>query len=301
MPPTIADFISEDLRVSIRDARPLPSPLSLAQLAGHYNVSLTPVRQATQALVEEGVLTRLPNGRLSIRERTEYAEKEMPPAAPESDGEESTALLPPTPDLDDALIGEIIARSLHGDDEYLREEAWAKRCDVGRTTLRAAFNRLAGKGLLVHVPRRGWRVRGFDADDLQAYLTIRETLELAALDLARPHLDPADLHAMRQANALESSNTPALLNNDLHGYLIAKSGNRYLQDFFQQHGVYYAALFDYAAPETHVMDAMARQHQHILDALLAQDWETARQGLSEHIRAQYPIVQQLLTRLSTGA
>jgi hypothetical protein len=42
---------------------------------------------------------------------------------------------------------------------------------------------------------------------------------------------------------------------------------------------------------------MARQHRKILRTLLAQDWPQARRELARHIRAQRPIVGDLLKRI----
>ena len=197
------------------------------------------------------------------------------------------------------LTREIIQRSLRGDADYLREEATAQRIDVGRTALRQFFSRLAGKGLLEHVPRCGWRVRAFSAVDLAAYLEVRETLELKALDLARPRLVPEDLRRMLSGN-LPASGQQARLDNQLHAYLIEKAENRYLADFFERHGLYYTTLFDHAAPAAKVVAEMARQHRTILRALLEKDWPRARRALSHHIRSQQPIIEKLLAQLKAG-
>jgi DNA-binding GntR family transcriptional regulator len=166
---------------------------------------------------------------------------------------------------------------------------------VGRTAIRQALNRLAGQGLVVHVPRCGWRVRPFDAADLCAYLEVRESLELKALDLARPHLVAADLERMRAGN-IADARSPRL-DNDLHRYLVEKAGNPYIRDFFDRHGGYYTALLDYAAPGTRVVTEMAGQHRAILEALIDRDWLLARRLLAHHIRAQQPIVEELMRRI----
>ena len=67
------------------------------------------------------------------------------------------------------------------------------------------------------------------------------------------------------------------------------------EDFFPQSIVqYYQALFDHAAPATSVVARMARQHRDILRALIARDWASARQALSEHIRSQQEVVGSLM-------
>jgi DNA-binding GntR family transcriptional regulator len=200
-------------------------------------------------------------------------------------------------ELEAALASEMIARSLRRESEYVREEATALRYGLGRTAIRQALARLAGRGLVVHVPRCGWRVRPFDLADLEEYLEVREVLELKALDLARPHLIAADLQRMLLGNAPRAGRNPRLDNN-LHRYLIDKAANAYISDFFDRHGAYYTTVFDFAAPETRVVVEMARQHCAILRALIDRDWTRARQALSQHIRGQRPIVKELMLHLA---
>lgn len=279
---SITNFIKHDLRARLATGVGLPGKLTLAALSKHYQVSLTPVRLAVGALIDEQALLKQANGRIALN-----------PGAPVP----AALLLPPRPALAQhvatTLAAEIIRQSLRGEAEYLREEATAERFGMGRTALRQVLNRLAHQGLIEHLPRRGWRVRPFDEAEMVAYLQVREGLELKALDLARPHLDPADLQRMLRGNR---GKTPRL-DNDLHDYLIARSGNRYIREFFDRHGIYYATLFNYAAPAANVVQAMARQHRSILRALLARDWKGARRALAHHIRAQRPVVRRLLQQL----
>src|SRR5277367_398275 len=130
---------------------------------------------------------------------------------------------------------------------------------------------------------------------MAAYLEVREVLERRALSLARQHLVEADLRRMVAGNAPRADGPR--IDDSLHGYLVEKSGNAYLREFFDRYGAYYATLLNFAAPETHVVAAMARQHRKILRALLSKDWPRARRELARHIRAQRPIVRDLLQRI----
>jgi DNA-binding GntR family transcriptional regulator len=203
--------------------------------------------------------------------------------------------LPEPPiDLEASLTAEVIRLSLAGRAVHLREEATAARFGVGRSALRQALGRLAGKGLIEYLPRRGWRVRAFDEADLRAYLAARECLELKALDLAMPQLDRADLEAMLHGN--EPGAEGPRLDNQLHRHLVEKAGNPYIRDFFERHGLYFTTLLDFAAPEAAAVARMAGQHRAILVALLAGDRRAARRELARHIRAQLPVLRRLLRR-----
>lgn len=285
MPDTITTFIKQDLKARLRAGNGLPAKLTLSALSEHYQVSLTPVRLAVRELVDEQVLLKQSNGRMTLNPEAE-GESEVPPVPPHA----------PARDVEATLAAEIIRLSLQGRAEPLREEVTADRFGIGRTVLRQVLSRLEGLGLIEHLPRRGWRVRPFDESEMVAYLQVREGLELKALDLARPHLDPVELRRMLRGNRRGAPR----IDNDLHRYLVQKAGNRYIREFFERHGIYFATLFDFAAPETNVARTMARQHRTILRALLARDWKAARKALAHHIRSQRPVIRRLLQKIGRG-
>jgi len=286
----LADRIFEDLCARLETGVGPPCRLTFSALASHYRVSLTPVRTAVKRLVGEGHLVTLDNGRLCVsdnlptRRRTKKAQLSEPP-----------------PDHEAVIRSEIIRLSLIGDSRYLREDAAAAKYGIGRTVLRPIFSRLAGQGLLEHVPRCGWRVRAFDTKDLCDFIVVREALELAALDQARRKLEKPVLRQFLEGNRVGAEIGLGGLNNNLHSYWIHRSENRYIIDFFARQAVYYTTLFDFAAPEAHVIAEMAAQHCDILQTLIDDRWTAAKKALVGHIRDQQPIVQKLLEQIQQGA
>lgn len=281
---TLTHYVEEDLRRRIQSGQDLPHHLTLASLSRHYGVSFAPVRSALDTLIQEGLICKKENnGRIEVNsDKVGTRGSYEPVASPLKSG-----------DWDRILIKEVMLASLSGTATYLREEALAHRHNTGRSVIRSTFSRFAGAGLIEHVPRRGWRVRPLNLEDMRAYLQVRETLELKALDLAKPHLVREDLEQMLAAN---QSGDMAALDNRLHEYIIEKSGNHYIRDFFHQHvAAYYRTLFDYAAPETSVVVEMVAQHRRILDALIARAWTRARLALTEHIQSQERVLGRLLT------
>ena len=289
MSETITDFIKQDLRARLGRDAGLPTRLTLHALAAHYQVSTTPVRLALRDLIDERILSKEDNGQLRVNPGTR--------AAPSRDDEiELPVRAFQATEVEQALVQEILRTSLSGREEYLREEVTAERFGIGRTLLRQVLGRLAGKGLIQHLPNRGWLVHRYDETEMTAYLQVRESLELKALELARANLVPADLKRMLAGNRPADGSPAERLDNDLHRYLVEKSGNRFIRDFFERNGVFYEALFAFAAPEANAVRAMAKQHRGILRALLTQDWPKARKALAQHIRSQRPIVKRLLGR-----
>ncbi len=278
---TLAEYIRTDLRSRILGGR-APARLTLRDLAEEYGVSFTPVREAVAALLREDLLRKLGNRRLAVA----AARRRRRAPAP-----------PPPRDWTSTIARDVMRRSLLGEAAFLREEATAEKLGIGRTLLRQVFSRLAGAGLLEHVPRRGWRVRPFREEELDAYLEVREVLELKALDLARPRLVRADLERILRENGCRGG--AWRVDTELHPYLVEKSGNRYLRDFFGRHGAYFTTLFYYAALGASVVEEMARQHRRILEALIAGRWARARRALASHIRDQRPVLRKMRKRLAS--
>ena len=70
----------------------------------------------------------------------------------------------------------------------LREAKLAKEWGISRTPLREAIREAAAMGLLELRPNRMPVIRQLTADDVAKLYTVRETLELLALDLAHQQL-----------------------------------------------------------------------------------------------------------------
>jgi DNA-binding GntR family transcriptional regulator len=282
---TLAEQIEDELKTHVLSGSSPPYPLTLSGIAGYYGVSLMPVRAAVDALVEGRYLLRQDNRRLVInRQRASRKAPCRPPERP-------TAASP-----EEKIAKKVIHLSLLGHETFLREEAAALRFGIGRTVVRRIFSRLAGQRILEHVPRRGWRVRPFREQDMHDYLEVREALELRALELARPRFEEQRLRELLAANTPQDGRPR--LDNRLHQYWIHLAGNRYLREFFVENGVYYQALFDRAVFNDHIVARRAAEHRRILKAILAQDWQAARDALSHHIRGQRAHVARMFRQLS---
>ena len=280
----ITNYIKGDLSARLKSGRELPTPLTIGAIAEHYKVSFTPVRSATAELIDEGLLRKGPNRRLIVNSPLEDQAAPHPrPPLPE-----------PPRDPVAEVSNDLIKLCLRGEPVDLREEATAAKYGISRSAIRNIFHRLAGEGVLDHVPRRGWRLRPFSREDLQAYVEVREVLELKALELARPKLRKADLERMLDANRLPATDDePPRIDETLHEYLIDLSGNAYLRDFFERQGRYYRMLFEWEDHDRATAIETARQHREILSALLREDWPGAREALSKHILENHPILSQM--------
>jgi DNA-binding GntR family transcriptional regulator len=289
MSSTVTQTIEQDLARQIKTRKTLPFKLTLGAIAKHYTVSLTPIRQVVEELIGQDILLRKPNGRL---------ERTAPPTVDydHNQGEFAERPINLNSDLDQLLTNDIVQLSLLNHEQYLREEATAKKYNTGRTVMRQVLSRLAGVGMIEHVPRCGWKVRTFREKDMLDYLQTRELLELKALSLARPRFVKSELLQLLNGNVAGDITSSSQLDNDLHAYWIDRCDNWYIQDFFQRHGAFFTALFDFAALGDEIKAVMAQEHRDILECLLIDDWQGAEQALIKHIQDQVKNVLKLMSK-----
>lgn len=281
---TLTKYIKADLIARLSRDELSPDALTLAALSDHYQVSVTPIYHAINELIEEGYLYREKNRRLCVNQEkmsdAQTAAKSPQPAPPE--------------DHFKRITDDLLTLSLNGESVFLREMASAKKYDISRTSLRNIFNRLAGDGMLEHVPRRGWKLRSFNQHDLDAFIEVRVVLELKALDLAKESLDKGVLQKILDGNQVPGTDEePLQIDNSLHEYLIKQSDNYYIISFFDRHGRYFDLLFLWESNDRDAAIQEIQQHQRILTALINEDWTTAREELEFHLRSNHPVLSQL--------
>jgi DNA-binding GntR family transcriptional regulator len=273
---SIATFIKQDIIASICSGEIGSDRLTLDALSKRYRVSLTPVRAVVRELIEEKYLEKGGNGRLAVRVDVIGG----PASAPQE----------PT-DWGQVIANDLIKVSMGGEPVLLHEETTAEKYGISRSSIRQVFHKLAGRGILEHLPRRGWQLRAFRQANLDAYIDMRVTLELKAFDLAWPRLVDEELQVILDGNRLPAHpNDRPVVDNSLHAYLIEKSKDPFIADFFDRHGKYYDALFEWEDLDRDAQVQEVRNHREILQALLRRDRPAAEHALENHIRNNHPIL-----------
>lgn len=279
---TWSGFISQDLRARICQGAELPQPLTLHGLARHYRVSISPVQVAVDELVSQGFLKKTPAGRLRV-----------PPVSDDLKARSGDSTPPEPPkDFYRLISDDLVLLSLQGRSDFLREKQTAQKYGLSGTRLRQIFSRLAGEGLIEHVPRQGWRIHPFRQEEMLAFIQVREAMELLAMDLARPRLqDRQELLNLRDLNI--RSATEPLAHEGLHQILLERADNVYIREFFARQGSYFRVLTRWESQNKTAELEAAQQHWDILDAMAGGDWDLARKRLSFHIRENYPILKKI--------
>jgi DNA-binding GntR family transcriptional regulator len=286
----LSNYIKDDLRLRIQSGAGLPCNLTLTGLSDFYRVSPMPVRTAISALISERFLHQEDNGRFAINPMKLGSKKAV---------KEHRSIAPPT-DWYKVIADDVIRQGLRGRSTPMRIAATADRFAIGRTLVNGIFHRLAGAGLLIHTPRCGWAVRPYRETDLDAYIDVRETLELRALALTQSRLESAELLKLLEKNKPGEGGIRTRFDNGLHRYWIELARNRYIQDFFDRHGAYYDALLAYAALGDPLLAELARQHRTILEALISKKWRHANEALVEDIRRLRPILKDTIQSLEAS-
>ena len=284
----LSSRIQNDLSAQL-SSNSLSIPLTIDGLSQHYGVSYTPIRKALTGLIEEGLVRKKGNGRL---EPIEIQNKEKY----ESSGFDIKDL--PDPSIE--ITRELVELSLSGKEIFIREESTARKHGLSRSSLRQILLKLAGEGLILHIPRRGWQVKPFRQEDLQSFIEVREVMELKALELAQSKLSkPEAKHRLQEIKAsnqiLKNRKVKVRIDNSLHQYLLELAGNPYLDDFFERHGKYYSILFEWEGGNQNAAIQAVHQHHAIIDALIDEDWALASTELSEHLRTNHPVLQEIRT------
>ena len=276
----ITEFIEEDLKLRIDSGNNIPKSLTLNNLSDFYEVSLTPVRIAVNQLIDQKYIIKQENGRLSINAKKAGKSRLKAKETIE------------TPAVDELILDDIIIESLSDETVFLREEACAERFNVGRTAMRGIFSRLAAHGVLRHVPRCGWEVHSYSNEDMCAFLDVRELMEVKALQLSKNKTDESIIKDLIKKN--KPTKRKLKMDDGLHNYFIDCSGNSYIKDFFERQGLYWSALFNYAAPRTEMVKVMAEEHCEILESVLNGHFTQAKKVLTQHIRSQKAIIAELI-------
>lgn len=188
-----------------------------------------------------------------------------------------------------ALEADIDAgRLLPGDP--LDERKLAERFEVSRTPVREAIQQLGAVGLLRVVPRQGVYVARMSLAELRAMFELLAELEGACAKLAARRIDEPWRSQVREANARCTAAAAkgdvagySQANVDFHEALYEGCRNAYLADqvraIRRRTQIYRTNAFQLPGR----MQDSAREHERILQAVLAGDPLAAQKHMVEHI------------------
>jgi GntR family transcriptional regulator of vanillate catabolism len=178
-------------------------------------------------------------------------------------------------------LRDLVLRGTFRTDVKLPEARVAELLDVSRTPARLAMAALERDGLLVRLPRRGFRVRSFSLDEVVAAIEVRGELEAVAARLVAEKGLEASFEARMQACIARAEALLALpvleaaqrrdwcdMNSAFHAALVEASGVRPLSAAYAQVNLVPLAsprdtIFNVAEPELGHRQLMVAHEDHV--------------------------------------
>lgn len=201
--------------------------------------------------------------------------------------------------LNSRLFDALRADILHGrlpPGQRLKASALATSHEVSLNVIREALNRLAGEGLVDFEPQLGFAVRRLSVEDLQDLVEQRIALESMALRrcIQRASVEwqsevLAAHHRLSCTPMLEPGSAANLnpqwlaRHEDFHSTVLIGCGSKRLYQMTRQMAeaaeIYHRALLPVADSEAE----MAKEHQDLLEVILAGDADRAIEILGSHL------------------
>jgi DNA-binding GntR family transcriptional regulator len=171
------------------------------------------------------------------------------------------------------------------------------RFSVSQSVVREASTRLAGHGLVVATPQRGFRVRRLSVEDIVGLTEARVAIESIALRLAIERGDVlwetkiVAAHHLLECTPLVDDNGKyreawGLRHRDFHQALIAGCNNARLQEVvLRLHDSVDLYRRWWSVLATDRSGDLAAEHRQLMDLTLARNADAAIEALADHIKS----------------
>jgi len=206
----------------------------------------------------------------------------------------------PEPKSQDASQGQdAYARLLEGiragnlrPGDRLTETDLATRLGISRTPVREAIRALEIDGLVIHTPRVGATIRALNSAEITELYEMRAVLEGTAARFAARAAYKSEVAELQDINqemtaALGNPAELSTLNARFHVVLLNAARNRFLVRSMQSIQKTLLILGPSTLEETDRAEAALREHQAIIDALVAHDEDAAEAAMRTHIEAAH--------------
>ena len=280
------------LKSMIEDGRIRPGERLLeVKVADAFDVSRSPARATLQALCRERLVRKAPgrgylvSGLAAVQARGRLATLDAVAIQPAPLWERVYA------EVELHLETHVLFRSVR-----LTEEKLAEHFGVSRTVARDVLARMNGVGLVGKDANGRWVAERVTPSRILHLYELRWLLEPAALRQAAPLIARQRLVLSRDALAgtlqhMPKADSPALdrLEQDLHVQMMNACPNREIVRALEPTRLLLVLnryMFDlYIGVPTKVLTGSLREHLHVIDSVLAGNWNGAAAALEAHLRA----------------
>jgi DNA-binding GntR family transcriptional regulator len=183
--------------------------------------------------------------------------------------------------------------------ERFVERALTERLHVSRTPIREAIKRLEQEGLVVCYPHRGCFVRSPSFDEARQAYEMRRVAEGVAGELAATRATEAELRSIQELVAatrlqLEAGDREELLlrNDEFHQLQVLGAKNAFLEQHLKTVWAYVDLVRSRWWMEADRALATQREHEAIVEALVARDPILARERNVKHVDNAWKVVEE---------
>ena len=174
--------------------------------------------------------------------------------------------------------------------QMMTETSLAESLHISRTPVREAVGDLTKEGLLIHIPRKGFKVRRIDEDDMEQILYLRISIEMRSVKMLIDHITDEEL---KKLDALIDEQQIAIQNNDriryieldqiLHRHLLKLSNQNILEQILQELYNLTRLIGHAAISKEGRMEEVIQEHREIVNALRERDEEKAADLMRHHL------------------
>lgn len=188
---------------------------------------------------------------------------------------------------------------------HLVESQLSETFDVSRGPIRDALRQLEAEGL-VQSRRRGVFVVGLSTDDIEELYSLREVLELKALQLVQAaesvqwKLLETQIEAMRAAAEVNDRRTFAEADLAFHSAFYTLSGHGRLQSIWRQYEPTFAVMLSMTNAEDRDLGPTFTDHVELYNLARSGAPDTAAQTLREHLDGSRQRLLRAYHRLFPG-
>jgi GntR family transcriptional regulator, rspAB operon transcriptional repressor len=185
----------------------------------------------------------------------------------------------------------------------LREAELAERFSVSKSPVRDALSRLVQEGLVMVMPRQGYRVAPISVKDVRDMFEYRAVLESAGTRIAAENAADEALRSLDAFRSFEPAAHPEGFigyNRAFHHAVSALCGNARLMQATagQIDQMDRAVTMSVDAMRGHDPERVVRQHVEIIDALQRRDARRASSLMARHVLEARKRVCAALSRLA---
>jgi DNA-binding GntR family transcriptional regulator len=184
----------------------------------------------------------------------------------------------------------------------IRENDLAQRFEVSKSPVRDALMRLEREGLVITLPRQGYRVAPVSLVDIQDMFHLRDALERACMErIVRRANDEqlAQVDRFRRFDATAWDGGFVTYNREFHRTLARIAGNARMRDQLIDlvDQMERAVQLSVSSLKKGDPQALVQEHVQIIDALQARQVPRAQRLVSRHVAGAAKRVLQAMSRV----